>query len=64
LGTILERVFYLIRTARNDAGHPTGRKIEKEVIHANLLLFPSYCKRVYGLIEYFSSNQIQLKEEG
>lgn len=58
LGTILERVFDLIRTTRNDAGHPTGKKIEKEAIHANLLLFPSYCKRVYGLITHFSSTQI------
>jgi hypothetical protein len=55
LGTILERVFDIIRTTRNDAGHPTGKTIEKETVHANLLLFPIFCKRVYGLIQHFSS---------
>jgi len=58
LHVILDRIFDLIRTTRNKAGHPTGKKIELETIHANLLLFPSYCKRVYGLIEYFTVNQI------
>lgn len=55
---ILDRVFDLIRTTRNDAGHPTGKKIERETVHANLLLFPSYCKRVYGLIHHFSHNKV------
>jgi len=54
LHTFLDRVFDLIRTTRNEAGHPTGKRIELETIHANLLLFPSYCKRVYGLINHFS----------
>ena len=54
LGTILERIFDLIRTTRNEAGHPMGKKIEKETMHANLLLFPIFCKRIYGLIRYFS----------
>lgn len=55
LGTILERIFDIIRTTRNDAGHPTGRIIEKETVHANLLLFPIFCKRVQGLIRHLSS---------
>lgn len=55
LGTILERVFDIIRTTRNDAGHPTGKTIERETVHANLLLFPIFSKRVYGLIRHFSS---------
>lgn len=58
LHVILDRVFDLIRTTRNEAGHPTGKRIERETIHANLLLFPSYCKRVYKLIEHFSCNQV------
>jgi hypothetical protein len=53
LGTILERVFDIIRTTRNEAGHPTGKVVEKETVHANLLLFPIFCKRVYGLIQHF-----------
>jgi len=55
LGTILERVFDIIRSTRNEAGHPTGRLIEKETVHANLLLFPIFCKRVYGLIGHYSA---------
>lgn len=55
LGTILERTFDIIRTTRNEAGHPTGKEIEKETVHANLLLFPIFCRRIYGLIWYFSS---------
>ena len=58
LHVILDRIFDLIRTTRNEAGHPTGKKVERETIHANLLLFPIQCKRVYKLIEYFSCNQI------
>jgi len=54
LGTTLEPVFYVIRVTRNEAGHPTGKRIEKETVHANLLLFPIFCKRIYGLIQYFS----------
>lgn len=55
IGTIVERIFDIIRTTRNDAGHPTGKVIEKEVIQAHLLLFPTFCKRIYGLIKHFSS---------
>jgi len=55
---ILDRVFDLIRTTRNEAGHPTGKEIEREAVYANLLLFPGYSKRVYGLIDYFSKNKV------
>ncbi len=54
LDTILERIFEIIRTTRNDAGHPTGKVIEKETVQANLWLFPIFCKRVYRLIQHFS----------
>ena len=58
LHTILDRIFDLIRTTRNAAGHPTGKTIEREVMHANLLLFPTYCRRVYGLIDHFAANPV------
>jgi len=58
LHVILDRVFELIRTTRNEAGHPTGKTIERETIRANLILFPGYCRRVYGLIEHFSRNKV------
>lgn len=53
LHTILDRVFDLIRTTRNSAGHPTGKMVERDTMRANLILFPSYCRRVYGLINHF-----------
>jgi hypothetical protein len=49
----LSGIFTLIRFSRNEAGHPTGSLVDRDVAHGNLLLFPQYCKRVYGLIEHF-----------
>lgn len=60
LHTILDRVFDLIRTTRNAAGHPTGKVIERDTMRANLILFPSYCRRVYGLINHFANNSAQV----
>lgn len=51
-------IFNLIRITRNDAGHPTGKKIERGVAYTNLQLFILYCKRIYGLIDYFQKNRI------
>jgi hypothetical protein len=54
----LSGIFTLIRYSRNDAGHPTGRTVDRDVAHGNLLLFPQYCKRVYDLIDYFQTASI------
>ena len=54
----LSGIFTLIRYSRNDAGHPTGRIIDRDLAHANFLLFPQYCKRVYDLIEHFKTNTV------
>ena len=54
----LSGIFTLIRYSRNDAGHPTGQTVDRDVAHGNLLLFPQYCKRVYGLIDYFQTNPV------
>jgi len=54
----LSGVFTLIRYSRNDAGHPTGQKIDRDTAHGNLLLFPQCCKRVYDLIEHFQRNPV------
>jgi hypothetical protein len=58
LHTILDRIFDLIRSTRNAAGHPTGKSVERETMRANFILFPSYCRRVYGLIDYFGKTPI------
>ena len=43
-------LFALFRNSRNDAGHPTGKAIERERVYAYLVVFPSYVKKVYDLI--------------
>lgn len=43
---------------RNDAGHPTGIKIEREEANALLLLFPVYAKTAYGLVSWLKANPI------
>ena len=58
LKSYLEGIFHLIRISRNDAGHPTGRMIERDHVFVNLRLFIPYCKTVYRLIDYFQNNQI------
>jgi len=51
-------IFNLIRLARNEAGHPSGRKIDREIAFAYLVSFRIYCKKIYELIAYFGSNKI------
>ncbi len=49
-------VFNLIRFYRNDAGHPTGTKIERMSAFTSLVLFVPYCKRVEDLINWLKVN--------
>jgi hypothetical protein len=56
LDIILNGVFSMIRSHRNDAGHPTGRSVDREEAYVNLNVFPSYLKRVYGLINWLKNN--------
>lgn len=52
----LNAVFDIIRNQRNDAGHPTGKEIERERAYANLVAVPIYFKKVYSIIEWLESN--------
>ena len=54
----LSGILTVIRYSRNDAGHPTGLKVDRDTAHANLLLFPQYCKRVYDLIDHFQRTRV------
>ena len=47
----------LVRYTRDDAGHPVVRAVDRGTAHANLLLFPQYCKQVYGLIGQLRTNR-------
>ena len=53
--TALSAIF---REMRNDAGHPTGKTVEREAAYANLLVFPVYLKKVYELIGWLKTNQL------
>jgi len=43
----------LLRTFRNEAGHPTGKLIDREQAFINLQLFIPFGRKAYGLIAYF-----------
>jgi hypothetical protein len=52
----LNAIFDIIRNQRNDAGHPTGKVVERERAYANLVVVPTYFKKVYSIIEWLASN--------
>jgi len=54
----IDGIYDLIRRTRNEAGHPTGRRMERDETHALLLLFPTYCKTVHELMEWLATNKI------
>jgi len=40
----------LVRYTRDDQGAPVVRAVDRSTAHANLLLFPQYCRQIYELI--------------
>lgn len=58
VGVELAGVFELVRKTRNEAGHPTGRSIEREEAEALLLLFPTYAKTVYAVIGWLANQEL------
>lgn len=56
LDTTLSGIFATIRGYRNEAGHPTGKMVDREQAHAHLVIFPTYLRRVYGIIEWLRTN--------
>jgi hypothetical protein len=52
----LDGIFTLIRATRNESGHPTGRKVDREIVYAHLQVFRAYAKRVVALTDHFSSS--------
>jgi hypothetical protein len=55
LDVTLNAVFEMIRTQRNDAGHPTGKEVVREQAYASLVVFPVYVKKVYDLIDWLKT---------
>jgi hypothetical protein len=48
---LLSGLYTMLRYSRDDSGQPTGRPVDREIAHANLLLFPGICKNAYEVIE-------------
>lgn len=46
-------ILSVIRTFRNDSGHPTGKILEREQTYVLLQMFVPYCKKIYQLIDFF-----------
>jgi hypothetical protein len=54
----LRGVFDLIRSSRNDAGHPAiGGSVSRDAVYSHLRLFTPYCRRINDLIAWFATNQ-------
>jgi hypothetical protein len=56
--TYLDGIFNLIRTYRNEAGHPSGKNIPHEIAYSNLQLFRFFSKNIHSLIQYLSKNKV------
>lgn len=54
----IDGIYDLIRRTRNDAGHPTGKRMQRSETQALLLLFPTYCKTVHDLVNWLAVNPI------
>ena len=46
-------ILSVIRTFRNDAGHPSGKILEREQTYVLLQMFAPYCKKLYQLMKFF-----------
>lgn len=51
----LNAIFDIIRNSRNEAGHPSGKVVERERAYANLHVFPTYLKKVYALVQWLET---------
>ena len=49
-------ILSVIRTFRNDAGHPSGKIMGREQVYVLLQMFIPYCKKLYGLIDFFNTH--------
>lgn len=50
--THLDHMFSIYRINRNDAGHPTGRKFNEDIVKSTAAMFKNYSEIIYGLISH------------
>ena len=53
LDTHFAGILSVIRTYRNESGHPTGKIMDREQTFVLLQLFIPYCKKQYQLMQHF-----------
>jgi hypothetical protein len=58
IGVELTAIFEMVRRTRNEAGHPSGKKIERHEAEALLLLFPTHIKTVYAVIDWLKTTKL------
>lgn len=56
--TTASGIFTMIRNYRNDARHPTGRIPSRDIVYANIQVFPIYLNKVYSAIQWLNNNGI------
>jgi hypothetical protein len=49
----LDSVLDLLRITRNEAGHPTGRRVDSNEAYINLQMFGRYLTKLYDLRAFF-----------
>ena len=52
-------ILSVIRTSRNEAGHPTGKIMSREQVYVLLHLFITYCRKLYDLTEYYKISKAE-----
>jgi hypothetical protein len=50
----LDSVLDLLRVNRNDAGHPSGRRVDRDEAYINLQMFARYLETMFKLRNFFS----------
>tara|TARA_E500000318_G_scaffold35918_1_gene34987 strand:+ start:266 stop:1078 length:813 start_codon:yes stop_codon:yes gene_type:complete len=50
---LFEGISAIIRTSRNEAGHPTNVDIPRDLAFANMRLFVSFCEKIYAYVQFF-----------
>lgn len=53
LDTQFAGILSIIRTFRNQSGHPTGKIVDREQAYVLLQLFIPYCKKMYQLMKHY-----------
>ncbi len=54
----LDSVLDVLRTYRNDADHPTGKRISRDDAFINLQMFVRYLQKLYALKNFFERDDI------